>query len=512
VPSRGVRLGCHIPPKARLLVLRHIDHGRRVTQWTCTDGRNWGRCRGRRVLGDQLCQARIRSRTGRSPQRSGAERADTSLRGRDAECPSNGPLVWQERDDPSLHSREEAPLTFLLILVAEIVLAMVVLYLIAIVYARRAAQRMRAILDRLNEGDLQGAKDLTAQWDRGDRPKNPLTRIRLAAAWSTVGDHERALAVLDGTKVPGGLGGRPLRRMASGLRYTTLKALGEEERAAWFLRDAMMEDPRAPWVLTATSTDPGTSERQTKNPQALATLIQDAVKNHRFEEAVEMHERFLRRMARDPGARPVLGHAYALHATYQLAAHRDAAAEVSFQEFLKRSPDPDRAENRVMKGRADGFLLGGRISEASSAYEALATEGKREAYFGLAMCRLRQGQAERAERDLDRAEELGYPKEKARFVRAQILADLGRDMEAVTLAREAASERPSSDPSAVYTLAYVLATAQQPDAEAALRKYVELYPNDPDLGRLLDRPVPSGGTWRERLKAPPRPDLPHSNA
>ncbi|MGH9197683.1 MAG: tetratricopeptide repeat protein, partial [Acidimicrobiia bacterium] len=222
----------------------------------------------------------------------------------------------------------------LLILVAEIVLAVVVLYLIVIVSARRAARRMRAILDLLNQGDLQGAKELTAQWDQGDRPKNPLTRIRLAATWSTVGDHERALAVLDRTKIPAGLRGRPLRRMASGLRYTTLTALGEEERAAWFLRDAMTEDPRAPWVLIATSTDQGVSARQTKNPQALATFIQAAAENHRFEEAVEMHERLLRRVARHPGARPVLGHAYLRHATYQVAAHRDSAAEVSFQEFL----------------------------------------------------------------------------------------------------------------------------------------------------------------------------------
>jgi predicted Zn-dependent protease len=371
---------------------------------------------------------------------------------------------------------------------------------------------MRAIFDRLNEGDLQGAKELVAEWDQGDRPKNPLTRIKLAATWSDLGDHERALAVLDRTKIPAGLRGRPLRRMASGLTYTILTALGEEERAAWLLREAMTEHRRAPWVLAATSTDPGASERQMKNPQALATLAQAAVKNHRFEEAVEMHERLLRRIARSPGARPVLGHAYLRLATYQVAAHRDSAAQVTFQEFLKRSSDRAVAENQVMKARAAGLLLGGRVSEASSVYEVLATKGKPDAYFGLAMCRLRQGQAEQAERDLERAEALGYRREEVRFVRAQILADLGRDMEAVTLARQAASERPSSDATALYTLSYVLATAQQPDAEAALRRYVALCPNDPDLRRLLDRPVPSGGTWRERLESPPRPDLPDSIA
>lgn len=443
--------------------------------------------------------------------RHSAKGPDTSLRGRKLGLRRTTAGWGTERDEPILQSREEAQLTFLLILVAEIVLALVALYLIAIIYARRASRRMRAILDRLNEGDLQGAKELTARWDRGDRPKNPLTRIRLAAAWSTVGDHERALTVLDRTKIPPGLRGRPLRRMASGLRYTTLKAQGDEERAAWLLRDAMTKDPRAPWVLAATSIDPDASGRQTKNLQALATVIQAAVKDHRFEEAVEMHERFLRRMARNPGARPVLGHAYLRLATYQVAAHRDSAAEVSFQKFLKRSSNRAVAENQVMEARAAGFLLGGRVAEASSAYEAVATEGRPEGYFGLAMCRVRQGQAERAERDLDTAEELGYPKE-VRFVRAQILADVGKDMEAVTLAREAASERPSSDPTAAYTLAYVLATARRPDAEAELRRYVELCPNDPDLGRLLDRPAPGSGTWRERLEAPPRPDLPHSIA
>jgi tetratricopeptide (TPR) repeat protein len=402
-----------------------------------------------------------------------------------------------------------APLTFLLILLGEIALVVVVLSLVGTVLARRTARRMVAIWDRLNQGDLQGAKELIAQWDRGDRPKNPIIRIRLAATWSALGDHQRALAVLDGTKIPGGLPARPLRRMASSLRYTTLKAFGEDERAAWLLRDAMTKDPRAPWVLVATSTDLG-ALRETKNPQALATLIREAVSNYRFEEAVELHERMLRRMARNLGSRPILAHAYASHATYQLAAHQDSAAEASFQESLKRSSDSEVAEKQVMKARAAGFLLGGRISEACSAYEALATKGNPEAYFGLAMCRLRQGQAQRAERDLDTAEALGYPKERARFVRAQVLADLGRHVDAVTLAREAAGGRPSSDLGAGYTLAYVLVTARQPDAEDALRKYVALCPNDPDLGRLLDRLGPDGGTWRERLQVPPRPDLPPS--
>jgi hypothetical protein len=110
-------------------------------------------------------------------------------------------------------------------------------------------------------------------------------------------------------------------------------------------------------------------------------------------------------------------------------------------------------------------------------------------------------------RALDTAEEAGYPPGKARFLRCQILVDLGEMSEADRLAREAASERPASDPETVYTLAYVAATAHLPDADATLRRYVELLPNDPDLGPLLERLAPDGRTWRERLEVAPRPDM-----
>ena len=95
--------------------------------------------------------------------------------------------------------------------------------------------------------------------------------------------------------------------------------------------------------------------------------------------------------------------------------------------------------------------------------------------------------------------ELGYDADKARLIRSQIVADLGRHDEAIDLAREAAGSYPPSDRQTTYTLAYVLATAQHPDAEAALRRYVEVLPHDPDLPHLLIRPAPDGRTWREYL-------------
>lgn len=332
---------------------------------------------------------------------------------------------------------------------------------------------------------------------------NPLGRLRLAAGWSLAGDHHRALGVLDSIEIPGGRAGRYIRRLASEQRFDVLEALGEHERAKRILDDAIEEDPGAPWLLRATSKDQG--ELTDGAIVAQGMHVKEAFKGHRFAEAADTHEAVLRRIARNPVARLALPLGHLVLGSAQLSAGRDSAAEASFQEFVKRSSDQDAAEKRVMKARAEALLRSGRISEAAPVYEALvAEEGTADAYAGLAMCLVRLGEVERAARDLDRAEALGFDGDRARFLRAQILVDQGRSEEAVTLAHEAARSRPSSDPQAAYTLAYVLATAQHPDAEATLRTYVTIDPNDPDLDPLLDRPAPNGRTWREHLESSPR--------
>jgi hypothetical protein len=145
------------------------------------------------------------------------------------------------------------PMIFLLILVVDIAVVLGGLYLVLRTRARRVVRRSAAIFRRVMDDDQEGARALLADWDRGDRPKDPLVRLHLAKAWSMIGDHQRALSVLDATKVPKGRLGRSFRRHASELRYKSLKGLGENDRAEWFLRDTMVGDPSAPWPAAAMS-------------------------------------------------------------------------------------------------------------------------------------------------------------------------------------------------------------------------------------------------------------------
>jgi tetratricopeptide (TPR) repeat protein len=399
-------------------------------------------------------------------------------------------------------------LSTVLVLVAGVVLAVCAAFLVAYAHSIPVTRRMQAIARHVYDGDLDGARTLVERWDRGNGPQHPLARVKLAGAWSMVGDHQRVLQVLDGTKLPKGRRGRSLRRMASDLRFRTLKAIGDEDRAEWVLRDTVAKDPTAPWLAIASSERASPTGTLPRDPRVLALLVQDALEDRRFEEAADIAERLVSRIAANPLDRWVLPYAYQTLGTAQLAAGRDSAADASFRESVRRAPDRGAAEKRVMSARAGALLVAGRLAEAAPAYEALvADQGTADAFAGLAMCRIRQGEVERAAHDLDRADALGYASEKARFLRAQILVDQGRPAEAVALARDAAGARASSDPLAAYTLAYVLATAQHPDAEAALRRYVELQPNDPDLPRLLDRPAPRAMTWRGVLEVAPRPDL-----
>lgn len=386
-----------------------------------------------------------------------------------------------------------------LVVVAVIVFGGVYLYLQ--LSARRDARRMLGISERAADGDAEGAKALVAGWERRTDRAIPLRRLRVVQGWQDAGDHERALALLENIELPKGRSGRSLRWMAWESKFEALKALGQAERAQAVLEEAINEDPAAPWLLIAAPMDPRLTPR-TRSVYARGKPIRDAFMDHRFGEAADMMEALIPRAARNPMARVALPLGYLFLGSAQLAAGRDSVAEASFRAFVERSLDRDAAERRVMEARAGALLSGGRYSEAASVYEALVDEtGMPSAYSGLAMCRVRLGEADAAARDLDRAEELGFDRDRARFVRAQILVDQRRSAEAVTLAYEAAGTRPPSDPEAAYTLAYVLATAQHPDAEATLRSYVAMQPDDPDLSPLLDRSAPNGSTWREYLES-----------
>jgi hypothetical protein len=72
--------------------------------------------------------------------------------------------------------------------------------------------------------------------------------VNLAKVWFVLGEHERALSVLDATKIPNSRACRPLRRIAAHVRYDALRALGKNERVEWFLRDQAAIDLTAPWL------------------------------------------------------------------------------------------------------------------------------------------------------------------------------------------------------------------------------------------------------------------------
>src|SRR3990170_116268 len=91
------------------------------------------------------------------------------------------------------------PLIFLLILVVDIAVVLGGLYLILRTRARRVVRRSATIFRNVMDDDQEGARALLADWDRGGRPKDPLARLHLAKGWSLIGDHQRALSVLDTT-------------------------------------------------------------------------------------------------------------------------------------------------------------------------------------------------------------------------------------------------------------------------------------------------------------------------
>jgi tetratricopeptide (TPR) repeat protein len=419
---------------------------------------------------------------------------------------------------------ENGPMILLIILVVDGLVVVGAWFLLSRTIARRVIRRATGIMRLAAAGETDAARSLAVEWDRA-LPRSPFARVNLAKVWSVVGDQDRALELLDATKIPARRACRPLRRIAAHVRYDALRALGQSEKAEWFLRDQSSEDPTAPWIVTSRLSaaksdgdldaadsalaDVRTAfERQPKNENVLAALAQEALAGHRFAEAADLLERLLERLDRPGERRLTMMDAYLLLGMAQLAAGRDAAADQTFRHYAKRSSDPVIAEWKVATTRAGALMASLRLDEAATVYGKL-TEGPEPAlaFVGLAMCRIRQGEPEHAKQALDTAEETGYPSEKARFLRSQILVDLGEVSEAERLAREAANEHPPSDPETVYTLAYVAATGHLPDAEAILRRYVELVPNDPDLGPLLERRAPDGRTWRERLEVAPGQEI-----
>lgn len=372
-------------------------------------------------------------------------------------------------------------------------------FLIFVFTFQRDARREVVIFERALEGDLDEAAALAARWDKGRGPTTPVARLRLARSQWKAGDPYRALAILDDTKLPKGRLARSIRQMASELRFDVLEALGEQEQAARVINETIDEDPGTPWLLKTgfTRRVPSPASRSL---HAQGKLAADAYRDYRFGEAVELTEALINRATRGPLKRPARPLGYLVLGSAQIAAGQDSAAEASFRQFVDEASDRDSAERLVLRTRAESLLKGGRFAEATSAFEVyVAQQPTAEAFVGLAMCHMRLHETERAARELDRAVELGYDEHNARFIRAQILADQGRNEEAFTLAHEAARSRPPSDPLSAYTFAYVFATTLHPDAESALRRHMELVPNDPDLPPLLERPAPNGSTWREYL-------------
>lgn len=420
---------------------------------------------------------------------------------------------------------QNGPVILLIILVVDVAVVLGGLWLVLRFIGGRIVKRSTHILRLAAEGDKATARALLEEWDRGDRPRAALARVNIAKAWLAVDEPTRAMRVLETTSISKSRRCLPLRRLAAHVRYDTLKALGEDDRAEWFRRDERAKDPTAPWLATSewlSAYQEGDSDRAAaaltgvwsalarhpKDEVALAVLAQDAFTAHRYSQGADLLEQLIHRLDRPGSRRLSWPDAYLFLGTARLASGDDAAAEDAFRAFVKTSPKPEDAEIRVRQAKPDALLVGGRPTEASVMYERLTTgEDSAAAYAGLANCSIRLGEPQRAAQQLDRAEDLGYVSRDAKLLRAQILVDLGEVADADRLAHEEAAARPPSDPGALYTLAYVGVIGELPYAEEALRRYIELRIEDPDLPPLLDRPAPDGRTWRDRISIAARPDL-----
>jgi tetratricopeptide (TPR) repeat protein len=402
--------------------------------------------------------------------------------------------------------------------------------LFGLLFRRRVLRRVRDVERSIWNGDLDDARRKTEQWERGVRRKNAYDRVNIAWAWSRIGDHDRALSTLDGTTTPKGRASRAVRRQADELRYEGLRATERQAEAGWFLNDVVDRDPRAPWLVGArVSSARASGERShleaaveqarsvatadPKNIQAAWAVLRVATEQNRFAEGAEMLEQIVRQTERNArknrmGHPPGFYHLLVALGTLHVASGSEERAEDAFGTALSRAPDQQAAAQEIVRARAGALFSARRFAEAATAYEGILAEAPDARLFlALAECRHREGDPEAASDALARARDLDPEIQGGRLLEARLLSDAGDVRQAERIALEEAGDEDTTDPLSLYTIAYIRATGHLAGAEATLRRYVDLQPHDQDLGPLLDKPAPGGGSWRERLEVARRPDV-----
>ena len=357
--------------------------------------------------------------------------------------------------------------------------------------------------------------------------KDPWQRLHLAAAYSSLEDHDRALEELDRVRFGWTIGRAAerstatLSQFADDLRHRALLGSGRSDEARDFRNSAAARDPDAGWPTSARfaealrtgDPDQGEQERERARealraqPRDLALTLEtavDAVRRFEFRVAIDLIDRFLHsvdeytrqaQMTRRKPVRPapLPPQLFELQALALTAVGDQTGADAAIARIADRI-GPEDADNI----RAFGLLLSDRVAEASSLYES--SRDKREgaeSSLGLAECHLRLQDVTAAKAALARARELDADERRVALLDSRIMVMEGRwDDAAETIAD--VPEDPA-DYERLFAIAVLDVGSGRPTAQESLLRYRSLVPRDPRLEVLLEHRAPDGMSWREHL-------------
>lgn len=412
-------------------------------------------------------------------------------------------------------------------LVGSIVLAII---LISVVFPRVRAHwiglKVRRF-ERLVLGEqLDEARELLGTWERRVRARDDGLRILLASLWADIGDHDRAVRVLEGIEILSIPGSKLVKRGVDAAMYPVLLSAKRVEEADRLFAEASERDPSAPWIVAARLR----RAREKGDTDAVRAAVEPARrivaidKRHfdvsrelyitvaamgRFDEASGILELMLASgtlASRAPWLFPGRSRWLVILGWARQSAGDEAGAEGAFVEAVRLAADRQAVERLVMVGRARGLFNAGRYADATLALErVLATTPDPVDRLALGECRRRAGRIDDAFALLREARGEGAEPTETDLLEARLLADVGRGAEAEAIALRGAGGEDVFDPVALGVLAYVRATSASPKAEASVYRWATRYPWLAERDdELLDRRAPDGRTWRDHLDLPSR--------
>jgi pentatricopeptide repeat protein len=380
-------------------------------------------------------------------------------------------------------------------------------------------------IERLSMGGrLDDARAVLAKWEPRVRARHDRLRILIASLWTEVGDHDRAMRVLERVEILPIAGSTLVRRAVDGAMYAALCSAERVGDADRLLVEASGRDPSAPWIVAARLRQ----AREANDADTVRSALDQARRivaidpSHlhvarelyltvalmgRFEEASEIAERMLPDGSRIAWLAPwrFLGLARWLTQLgwARLSSGDDAGAEEAFARAIRIAPDRPAIERLVATARASGWFNARRYGDAERALAAILATAPDPVHLRLlGECHRRAGRFEEAFALLGRAREAGVEPTEADLLEARLLADVGRGAEAEAVALRGAGGEDAFDPDALFSLAYVRVSTGSPEANASVRRWSTRYPWLAEREELLDRRAPDGRTWREVVELP----------